>query len=119
MDKNKKIATWVIIIGTLVSIIYFTSSEKTPTPQEARKARIEKQFSPSDGSHINLTKLIKESMNDPESYENVNTNYIDEDSIIVVSQSYTGKNAFGGRVKGYVRAKVDTLGNVLSILEQK
>lgn len=119
MDKNRKIAGWVIAIGTLLSILYFTATEKAPIPKDAHKALIEKQFNHLDGSHINLTERIKESMNDPESYENVNTNYEDRDSFIIVYQNYTGKNAFGGRVRGFVKAKVDTLGNVLSIIEQE
>lgn len=44
---------------------------------EARKKRIDRQFSAWDGSHNNLERLIKRSMNDPDSYEHDETVYWD------------------------------------------
>ena len=85
----------------------------------ARKERIEKGFSSLwDGSHRELTKVIKGSMNDPGSYEHVKTVYWDMGDHLVVRTTFRGKNAFGGVVSNWVKAKTDLDGNVLEVIEQ-
>lgn len=86
--------------------------------QETRKERIERQFSAWDGSHRGLTKTIKDAMNDPGSYEHVETVYGDHGDYLVVRTTFRGKNAFGGVVKNWIKAKVDLDGNVIAIIEQ-
>jgi len=87
--------------------------------QAERKKQIEKQLSGWDGSHIQLTKLIKKAMNDPDSYEHDETVYWDMGSHLVVRTTYRGKNAFGGVVRNWVKAKTDIeTGTVLEIIEQ-
>lgn len=88
--------------------------KKPPTREE----RIERGFSAWDGSHRRLEQRIKESMNDPKSYEHVETTYWDKGSYLLVKTSFRGKNAFGGTVVNWVEAKVDLDGNVLEILSQ-
>jgi hypothetical protein len=83
------------------------------------KAKIDAQFSTWNGSHINLTKLIKQNMNDPSSYEHISTDYWDMNDHLVVLTKYRGNNAFGGKVAGYVKAKVDLNGNVIEIMENQ
>lgn len=85
---------------------------------EARKRRIERGFRSWDGSHIELTKLIKESMNDPRSYEHDKTVYWDMGDHLIVTTSFRGKNAFGGVVRNWVKAKVDLDGAVIAVIEQ-
>jgi len=98
------------------------STKKTETrpktPEEQRKERIEKGFSGWDGSHRALTKLIKQSMNDPDSYDHVETVYWDKKDHLIVRTTFRGKNAFGGVVKNWVKAKCDLDGNVIGVLEQ-
>jgi hypothetical protein len=83
-----------------------------------RKKRLEGGFSAWDGSHCGLTKVIKESMNDPKSYEHVDTKYWDMGDHLVVTTTFRGKNAFGGVIKNWVKAKRDLDGNVLKVIEQ-
>lgn len=83
-----------------------------------RTKRIEEQFSSWDGSHRNLERVIKNAMNDPDSYEHSKTVYWDKGSYLIVRTEYRGKNAFGGIVKNFVKAKVSMNGDVLQILEQ-
>lgn len=83
-----------------------------------RKKKIEMQFSAWDGSHNNLTWVIKESMNDPKSYKHVETVYWDMGDHLVVRTTFRGTNAFGGVVKNTVKAKISLDGNVLEIMEQ-
>jgi len=85
---------------------------------EERKKKIESQFSAWDGSHRNLERVIKESMNDPDSYEHVKTVYWDRGDYLIVKTTFRGKNAFGGVVKNSVTAKVSLDGQVLQILSQ-
>lgn len=85
---------------------------------EARKKQIEPQFSPFDGSHFNLERVIKDSMNDPDSYEHVQTSYWDRGDHLIVETTFRGKNAFGAVVKNSVKAKVSLDGRVLYLLNQ-
>jgi hypothetical protein len=83
-----------------------------------RKEIVEKQFSGWDGSHRGLTKFIKESMNDPDSYEHMETRFRDDKSSIFVITKFRGKNAFGGKIINTVSARVDFEGNVIEIISQ-
>lgn len=98
---------------------YIAEIEKQKREEEKRKRKemIEKQFSAWDGSHRNLTKFIKEQMNDPDSYEHVETIYWDMKDHLVVMTTFRGKNAFGGVVKNAVKAKVSLDGEILEIMD--
>ena len=82
-----------------------------------RKKKIERQFSAWDGSHRNLERLIKKTMNDPGSYDHVKTVYWEMGAYVVVKTTFRGKNAFGGVVVNWVKAKVDLDGNIIKIIE--
>lgn len=125
--KTKKMITHFLSALAVAFFIFIAfgsgddDSSKTNadgTPKTERQTQIEKQFSAWDGSHIELTKLIKKAMNDPGSYEHVETVYWDMKDHIVVRTTYSGKNAFGGRVKNWVKAKVDNNGNIIEIIEE-
>jgi len=82
------------------------------------ESQVKSQFSPWDGSHRGLEKYIKETMNDPASYEHVSTNYwLFKDHMVVLTK-FRGKNAFGGTVTNSVKAKVSLDGSNVTILEQ-
>ena len=83
-----------------------------------RMKRLKGGFSPWDGSHRGLVRIIKDSMNDPKSYEHVETKYWDMGDHLVVLTTFRGKNAFGGVVKNWVKARADLDGNVLEVIEQ-
>jgi hypothetical protein len=115
----------LILIGIVVFIliVVFSSSDtsKTSAPKtskQIRTERIEKNFSAWDGSHMGLVELIKKMMNDPGSYEHVETVYWDKGDHLIVKTTFRGKNAFGGVVKNWVMAKVDLNGNVLEVISQ-
>lgn len=95
-----------------------SSSSAPKTQEEIRKEKIEKNFSAWDGSHRGLTELIKKSMNDPKSYEHVETRYADKGDHLIVITTFRGKNVFGGVVKNSVTAKVDLNGNVIEVISQ-
>ncbi|MCK5016668.1 MAG: hypothetical protein KAS32_06285, partial [Candidatus Peribacteraceae bacterium] len=62
---------------------------------------------------------IKESMNDPSSYDHIETRYRDDDNSIFVITKFRGTNAFGGKVINSVSARVDYSGNVIEIISQE
>ncbi len=92
--------------------------ERLVSEKKNRKEKVEKQFSSWDGSHLGLTSIIKRSMNDPDSYEHIETRFRDDGNSIFVITEFRGKNAFGGKVKNTVSARVDFEGNVIEIISQ-
>lgn len=86
---------------------------------DERKKKIKSQFSGWNGSHRNLEEVIKASMNDPRSYEHVETVYWDQGDHLVVRTTFRGKNAFGGVVKNGVKAKVSLDGEILEMLDRR
>lgn len=106
-----------IVLGVIISSFSSTSSS-TPQNTNPRKTQIGKHFSAWDGSHNGLTKYIKKSMNDPKSYEHVETRYSDNGDHLMVKTTFRGKNAFGGLVTNSITAKVDLNGNVLNVISQ-
>lgn len=82
--------------------------------QNERNKKIGLQFSAWNGENVYVKKYIKQNMNDPDSYEHVNTSYSDKGSYILVRTEFRGKNAFGAKVKNVAYSKVDLDGNVLS-----
>lgn len=94
-----------------------TEQPTTLTPEQQHKKRIESGFSGWDGSHKQLTKIIKESMHDPDSYDHVKTTYIDTGKDLIIETTYRGKNAYGGLVLNKTNAKASYDGQVTSILK--
>lgn len=128
--KHYNLPSPIITIGggfilLCIFMIFFGESMglKTSEPPPMVKAplsrteQIESAFSPWDGSHRNLTEYIKKSMNDPSSYEHVETAYWDLKDHLVVLTTFRGKNALGATVTNSVKAEVDLDGNVAKIIE--
>lgn len=83
-----------------------------------RQKRIEKLFSPWDGSNRSLVKLVKENMNDPKSFEHAETKFWDVgENTIVILMKYRGKNAFGGVVTETIKAESDLNGNIVKVYQ--
>lgn len=119
---SKKNILSIFVISFFVLLAFGSGSDDNKkadgTKKTDREILIEKQFSAWDGSHPQLESMIKEAMNDPDSYEHVETVYWDLQDHLVIRTTYSGKNAFGGRVKNWVKAKVDFEGNVLEIIDE-
>ena len=86
--------------------------EKISNQIEAEKAlqeNIKSQFSSWDGSHTKLVRAIKDNMNDPKSFEHVETRYgvNEEDGILNLIMKFRGNNAFGQKVLNSVIAIAD------------
>jgi len=84
---------------------------------------LENQFSQWNGAHKELERIILESMNDPDSYEHVETRYrVIKDSgnsHLLLTTQFRGKNSFGGVVRQEVVAKANlNTGSIIEVLMQ-
>ncbi len=63
-------------------------------------------FSSWDGSHAELEKSVKRHMNDPKSYDHIETRITpaDQNGMHVVIMEFSGKNAFGGTIRNLAQA---------------
>lgn len=93
-------------------------AEKAERDAAARKELIGKHFSVWDGSHEALTKAIKASMHNPDSYDHVETVYWDRGDHLTVKTTYRGTNAFGGIVTNWVTADVTLDGKIIDVVDQ-
>ncbi len=83
--------------------------------KERRQHLIDRQFAGFSGANVYVQRAIKENMNDPDSYDHIETTYSDKGKYILVFTKFRGKNSFGGTIIQNVTAKVDIEGNVISL----
>ncbi len=83
--------------------------------KEVNKLKVNRQFSSWDGSHKNLEKYIKKNMNNPKSYEHVETKYQINDNSITIYTKFRGTNAFNAVVTNEAIATADLEGNLLEV----
>lgn len=107
---KKKAFRLAIVCGLALALIFAFAGTGTQT----HKQRIEAQFSAVNGEHTNLTKAIKATLQDPGEYKTIEASYSDLGQEIFVSQVYTLNG-----VRHVAKAKVDTMGNILKIMEQQ
>lgn len=109
----------IVFLAFIITLATDNEPQKPLTAEERRIEKIEDQFSAWDGSHLDLTRIVKDSMNDPDSYEHIETRYSDKGDHLIVIMEFSGLNGFGGRVRNTVRAKTDAqTGKVIEILSQ-
>jgi len=89
--------------------------QETKALAEAQASRAEKlkgMFSAYDGSHRGLVSAVEKNMNDPDSFDHVETRFSDKGDYILVYMKYRGKNSFGALVLGEITVKSDLDGNI-------
>ena len=98
-----------------------TTPKPTISPEKQAKIDykewIDSQFSAWDGSHVKLVELVKENMNDPKSFEHVETKYIDNGDSLTIFMKFRGTNAFGGKILNTVTGHADYKANNIKIIE--
>lgn len=111
--------TTFVLVFTLVLVMgyWFSSLDSSNDSKSDREKIIAKAFD-GDGSHKELTKIIKATMNDPDSFQHVKSRYSDQGEHIIVQTTFRGKNAFGGVVTNWISAKCSINGHVLEITGQ-
>lgn len=107
------------LIGTCVIICSEPEPPAAPvvtkSADEIRKDRIGRAFSAWDGSNKNLVASVKEVMNDPESFEHVETRFREQGDSLFLIMKFRGKNAFGGVITNTVTCFSDLDGNLVSV----
>jgi len=110
----------LLLLTVFGCFIIFGSNESTEIKTETQSSKhdgwIENQFSKLDGRHIKLVQLIKPRLNDPKSFEHVETHYSRQGDDIIVFMTYRAKNQYGAVMMGSVKAKVCYSNDVIEIL---
>lgn len=123
MTTNSKPNGCLIVIIAFLAIcavMVIIPSGSNKTPEELHRDSVQIQFSPWDGSHMELERFVKKNIRDPESFQHSNTTYFDRhDGTIVVEMTYRARNGFGGMNSCRIVAKVDMQGNILEVLESE
>lgn len=129
MDKKsnpKDVKKGCIILSVILTIIIAitvitceSEPEQKLTKQEVRDKKINELIYGNGLKAVNikLMQLVKKDLNDPDSMGNIEVSYIDNDSLIFITQKFTAKNAYGGTLRNEVVVTVDTLGNITNIIK--
>jgi hypothetical protein len=126
MKKRKKnqIILIICIIVPVITYLFWNSSQRQPasniyeTEEVSAEQKLKSQFSSWDGSHRKLEAYIKEHMNDPDSYEHVETKYWETKGGLIVQTKFRGTNAFGAIVTQTVKAVVDEDGGIVNVFDE-
>ena len=110
-DKEEKVEQSVVNMSQqeIDSIIAETNKPKS-------KADIENLFSAWDGSLPSFKDYIKENLQNPDSFEHVETKFRDDGDGLTVIMKYRGENGFGAIRTQTAIAKVDYEGNILNLI---
>lgn len=82
----------------------------------------ESQFSPLDGMHYKSSAFIETNMNDPDSFDHIETRYrlvvTDKERHAITYTTFRGRNGFGGMVKQTIvlQTNIET-GDVIQVIE--
>jgi uncharacterized lipoprotein YehR (DUF1307 family) len=99
---------------------------KIEQQNEARQAQLKKLqenfehtcLSAWDGSCRAVVNFVKDNMNNPSSFEHVETRYFIRQDYAIVVMKYRGTNAFGGIVTDYVKVKVGYNCEILGVMQE-
>ncbi len=113
-DKEEKKDTFVENISDdeIDSIIAETNKPKS-------KADIENLFSAWDGSLPSFKDYIKENLQNPDSFEHVETKFRDDGDGLTVIMKYRGENGFGAIRTQTAIVKTDYEGNILNLISNE
>lgn len=94
----REIFTAILTVGTLLFVGTCTYQAATSEPEPpTRKQVIENAFG-SEGQYLQLVRIIKHDLNDPESFRHIETRYYEhgQNDTLQVYMNYRSKNVFGG-----------------------
>ncbi|MFW6277093.1 MAG: hypothetical protein ACOC1J_00380, partial [Prolixibacteraceae bacterium] len=84
---------------------------------ENRVQKLKEYFNPWQGDHIAVTRYVKMNMNDPGSFDHVETLYWDNGDHLIIQTKFRGENAYGAMVLNTIKAKVNLEGEIIEILD--
>lgn len=99
----------ILIVIALFGHFFGDDGKERKSADPEQQAKIESLFD-EDGSNIELTKMVKSKMVNPDTFEHVKTTYKEYDEVIAIEMRCSGVDAFGGRTDMYVDAiqNIDT-----------
>lgn len=92
---------------------------RTTSQGDARKRQVKEQFSSWDGSNKALTKYVRQSLTNPQSFEHVRTTFEDRVIHLIVTMTYKSRNGAGTVVTNTIVAKVDLNGKVVEVVSRR
>jgi len=107
------------LLGIIIGILFLlTPADDGPDP-DSPEAKISSQFHPWDSRHLALEDLVVDNLNDPNSFDHLESRYTHNESeqTIRVRMEYTASNRLGGTVRGTAIAVFDYDGDVVDIIQ--
>jgi hypothetical protein len=97
----------------IIAAFVIAPPEKEKTKEELIMAKLTRSL---DGCFLDMKDRVKESMNDPDSFECIETNVVRRKDDYVLIMQFRGKNQFGGIVKNVAKAEYDSDGKFLKFI---
>lgn len=107
MTHNQRGLTIIHMLGIVIAVLclgLYVFADKD-TIKKPRSEQVQALFF-ADGTNYEVIKLVKKNMNDPKSFEHVETSYADNGADVVVFMKFRGNNAFGAKVLSEAVASV-------------
>ncbi len=117
--KNNKWISLLKVVGILLALCLLISlCHDNKERKNLEKNRIERHFSKLDGSYTPFKEYIKESLNDPSSFEHIETKFADhKDGTASVWMKFRGKNEYGDIVTKVAKCTLDiNTGNFSNVI---
>lgn len=119
--RRTVVGFWVVL-GALVvlsaGLSWWAGSNARPVAEAAKtpaQIRHEQIQSALNKAFIPVQMQIQSVMNDPDSFELVNTGYTDQGEYLVLTVTFRGRNQFGAKVLNSMDARVGLDGSVWSV----
>lgn len=100
----------IYTVGGLILVVGILSAmygQVTKPVEQVRAEQVQELFF-ADGRNYQVIQAVKKSMNDPDSFEHIETQHVDQGSgDVAITMMFRGKNAFGGKVVNKAVAMVN------------
>lgn len=99
----------VMIVLAVIGHFWGDDDKEKKSANPEQQAKIKSLFD-EDGSNIELVKLVKSKMTNPESFSHIKTLYSEYDTLITIEMECSGDDAFKRRTMMHVKAaqNIDT-----------
>lgn len=107
-ESEKKLSAWdymkrygILGVGGLllvVAALFAVIGGEPKSIEQIRNEQVQELFF-ADGQNYQVVQAVKKSMNDPDSFEHIETTHVDNGTgDVAITMMFRGKNAFGGKV---------------------
>ena len=110
------ILAYLISQSSFVAAI-FDKENSVKIDQFSQQALIERQFSQSNGAHIELEKLIKQYLPNPQSYQHIHSHYEKNQDQLTVFTQYSSIRENGERIKADAMVVYHLNGRLINLLK--